>query len=74
MAARTDGNATLSVFEQGQLTSSSEIYCCGTPYERSAFWPHVASFCPECGEVWRREVYDYHFNYLTNAAPFWREP
>jgi hypothetical protein len=69
---RTSGNATLSIFEGSRLVSSSEVYCCGYEGGRSAFWPHFATFCPECGEVWRREVYDYHFTYEPIPWGKWR--
>lgn len=68
---RTNGNATLSIFEAARLASSSEVYCCGYEGGHSAFWPHLAWFCPECGEIWRREVYDYHFTYRPIPPAKW---
>lgn len=70
--SRADGNATLSRFIQDRLTGTEEVYCCGTPTDRSAFWPHRASFCPECGEIWKREVYTYHFSYQPIPHDKWR--
>jgi len=69
---RTSGNATLSTFEGSRLVSTALVYCCGYEGGRSAFWPHRATFCPECGEVWRREVYDYHFDYEPIPSGHWR--
>lgn len=69
---KADGNATLSTFEGNQLVSSETVYCCGYEGGRSAYWPHLATICPECGEVWRREVYTYHFLYQPLVPDRWR--
>jgi len=69
---RTDGNATLSTFEFGVPVAEDRVYCCGTPPGRSAYYPHLAAFCPECGELWRREVYTYHFNYQPIPSGLWK--
>lgn len=69
---RTNGNATLSTFVGGSLVREELVYCAGTPPNRSAYYPHIATFCPECGELWRREVYTYHFDYAPIPWARWR--
>lgn len=70
-----DGNATVSYFEGSQFLGTREVYCCGyasTDGKRhSAYWPHTAYFCPHCGEVWARAVYDHHFAYSPIPAASW---
>ena len=69
------GNATVLYSEGIESIGSREVYCCG--YARgdgkrySAFWPHTAYFCPHCGEIWARAVYDYHFDYQPIPAASW---
>jgi len=69
---KNDGNATLSTFEGDHLISAELVYCCGYEGGRSAFWPHRAWFCPECGTIWRRAVYEYHFSYTPIPSGAWR--
>jgi len=69
---KSSGNATLSTFEDERLASAIEVYCCGAEGGGSAFWPHIAWFCEECGELWKREVYDYHFDYCPRPAGRWK--
>jgi hypothetical protein len=72
LATTRDGTATLTRFRAGQVVGTTRVYCCGTPPDRSAFYPHIASFCPECGEVWQREVYTYDFDYRPIPPGKWR--
>lgn len=67
----TNGHATITTFE-GTHVSTERVYCCGTPPNRSAYYPHVAWFCPECGEVWRRQVYAFEFTYAPLVAEKWK--
>lgn len=70
-----DGNATIMYFEGTSLAGSRESYCCGySPSEGkrvSAYWPHTAYFCPTCGEIWGRAVYDHHFQYDPIPQASW---
>jgi len=69
------GNATVQYFEGGSYVGEREIYCCGyTPSfgERvSAYWPHTAYFCPICGEIWGRAIYQHHFTYSPIPKNSW---
>ena len=71
----SDGSATVLYFEGNSLAGTREAYCCG--YARadgsrhSAHWPNIAFFCPTCGEIWGRAVYDHHFSYQPMAASPW---
>lgn len=67
----TSGQATLSVFQGDRLVRSGERYCAGGREGHSALWPHVAWFCRICGEIWRREVYTYHFDYRPECGDRW---
>lgn len=60
------GGAVIQCFDHNELVGSYSHYCCGFDYagnKYSAWWPHIALFCPECGEIWGRRVYLYEFDY-----------
>lgn len=64
------GHAQVTTFE-GQLVSRERVYCAGTPPEHSCYYPNVSWFCPECGEIWRRQVYTFEFTYRPLVAKKW---
>lgn len=70
-----DGTASVHYFEGNSLVGTREMYCCG--YARSdgkrysASWPNTAYFCPVCGEIWGRAVYDHHFQYSPVTPHNW---
>ena len=70
-----DGNATILYFEYERPVGSRLQYCCGyarSSVERvSAYWPCTAYVCPVCGELWGREVLDYHFQYSPIPKTSW---
>jgi hypothetical protein len=70
-----DGNATVQYFEGSTFIGTREVYCCGYAKSdgtrTSAFWPHTAYFCPHCGEVWARAIYDHHFDYQPIPQASW---
>lgn len=70
-----DGNATILYFEYERPVGSRLQYCCGyapTKGERrSAYWPCTAYVCPICGELWGREILDYHFQYSPIPKTSW---
>lgn len=70
-----DGNATVLYFEGDQLQGSREVYCCGyasSSGERvSAYWPNTAYFCPHCGEIWGRAIFNHHFQYSPIPSSPW---
>jgi len=68
---RTNGNATLTRFSP-EGSSSQQVYCAGTPPNRSAYYPNIAWFCGECGEVWQRDVYVFDFNYHPIPRERWK--
>lgn len=69
------GNATVQYFEGGSYVGEREIYCCGytptTGVSVSAYWPHTAYFCPICGEIWGRAIYQYRFTYSPIPKNSW---
>jgi len=69
---KTNGNAQLYRFVGNALESSERVYCCGTPPERSAYYPNIAWFCGECGEIWRRDVYEFEFHYHPIPRERWK--
>lgn len=70
-----DGNATILYLEYERSVGSRQQYCCGYAHssgERvSAYWPCTAYVCPVCGELWGREVLDYHFQYSPIPKTSW---
>lgn len=60
------GGAVIQCFDHSELVGSYSHYCCGFDNagdKYSAWWPHIALFCPFCGELWGRRVYQYDFDY-----------
>jgi len=69
------GNATVQCFEGSSFAGAYSHYCCGfdkSGDRYSASWPHIAIFCPQCGELWGRRVYLYEFDYQPYLAVPWR--
>lgn len=68
------GNATVQYFEGKSFVGEREVYCCGASMggkSFSAFWPHTAYFCPHCGELWGRAIYQFHFEYFPIPRASW---
>lgn len=65
------GHAQVTTFE-GSDVHSERVYCAGTPPNNSAYYPNVAWFCPECGEIWRRQVYTFEFSYRPLVEEKWK--
>lgn len=69
------GNAILRYFERDQYIGRREVYCCGyapaSGKSVSAYWPNLAYFCPECGEIWARGIYEYGFDYQPIPPSPW---
>lgn len=67
--------ATVMYFEGNRLAGTRETYCCGyapsSDKRVSAYWPNTAYFCPVCGEIWGRAVYDHHFQYRPIPQTPW---
>lgn len=61
------GSATVQYFEGSRYVGDLRHYCAGyrSPGGKlsSCLWPHKAYFCPKCGELWARAVYQYEFDY-----------
>lgn len=69
-----EGNATIQYFEGSRYVGSRQMYCCGAGAEGerfSAYWPHVAFFCPQCGELWGRAIYQREFDYHPRVTAEW---
>lgn len=75
MIMSVDGNATVHYFEGNQFVGSRLAYCCGyatsSDERHSAYWPCTAYFCPHCGEIWGRAVYDFSFTYSPIPSALW---
>ena len=73
--ATSSGNATVLYMEGSRPVGEREVYCCGyspsTGISISAYWPHTAYFCPICGEVWGRAIYQHHFTYSPTSKNSW---
>ena len=74
---QVDGNATILYFDRDQFVGERSLYCCGyataSGERHSAYWPNTAYFCPHCGEIWGRAVYDFKFQYspyIRDNAPW----
>lgn len=68
------GNSTVMYFEGPTFVGSREAYCCAVANGveiASGYWPNTAFFCPTCGEIWARAVYDHHFDYAPKIASPW---
>jgi hypothetical protein len=62
----TSGSVLVHYYVGGTPYGYYRQYCCGfndagTSY--SGYWPHVALFCPQCGDLWGRALFEYNFNY-----------
>lgn len=75
MSPSVDGKAIIRYFEGSSFVGSRESYCCGYAAadgtRSSAYWPNTAYFCPNCGEIWGRAVYDYQFAYQPIPQAPW---
>jgi hypothetical protein len=76
LSPKSTGPATVRYFEGTTFVGSREQYCCGyspagSTEILSAFWPHIAYFCPMCGEIWGREVLDPEFAYSPIPKNLW---
>ena len=75
MTQNPDGNALVIYLENGAPIGTRLQYCCGYANSagdrHSALWPHTAYFCPVCGEIWARVIYDYQFNYVPLVPVSW---
>lgn len=66
-----DGSATVFYSDQGIPVGERRVYCCGASDSGetfSAYWPNTAYFCPACGEIWGRAVYDFEFEYSPRVV------
>lgn len=58
----------------GTILGHRNLYLCGATSAAdrfSAYWPHTAYFCPECGEIWARMEYSYEFDYAPRVKGRW---
>ena len=65
------GNATILYFEAEALVGRQVVYCCGAGNGRSAYYPNLAWFCPVCGQLWARAIYDFVFRYTPIPRTAW---
>ena len=72
---RHQGNSTVQYFEGSAFIGQREMYCYGTRVgggpSLSAYWPHTAFFCPVCGEIWGRAIYQHSFDYQPIPQDSW---
>ena len=74
MAIIHSGNAILQFFEREQYVGEKLVYChgatlAGEPF--SAAFPNLAFFCPECGSLWGRAIYQFQFHYSPRVRLLW---
>lgn len=65
-----DGTATVHYLEHDRPVGTRRAYCCGNG-DHSALWPNIAYFCPTCGTLWAREVFEFHFSYSPRCQLPW---
>jgi len=66
--------STLQVFLAARLLGETSHYCAGFSdggKSYSGFWPHVAFFCTECGELWGRRFYQHPPSYSPLPSAKW---
>lgn len=68
------GIANVLYYAQGSLVGTRRTYCCsasdsGTTF--SAYWPNTAYFCPHCGDIWGRSIYEFQFDYAPRVRVPW---
>lgn len=69
-----DGHALVRYFDHETFSGERRVYCCGAANDRgsfSAYWPHTAYFCPVCGDLWGRAIFDYDFTYEPRISALW---
>jgi hypothetical protein len=68
------GITTVQYFEKDQFIGERTLACGSVSVDGksfSAYWPHIAYFCPSCGELWGREVYQHDFKYTPYVKSSW---
>lgn len=68
------GDAVVTYLEGGHFVGQREHYACSVNIggeSHSAYWPHLAYFCPLCGELWGRALYSYSFDYQPLVDQPW---
>lgn len=70
------GTSVVQFFERdafvGDLQQYSYGYEDGAGRRHSGYWPHVAYFCPTCGELWGRAIATHQFPYKPTLSAQWR--
>lgn len=73
--ALVSGEATLRYFEYEQLVGEERRLCAshttGAGETFSGCYPNTAYFCPVCGNIWGRAVYEFKFDYQPIPAKLW---
>jgi len=65
------GEATILYLEGETPVGRQHVYCCGAGDGRSAYYPNRAWFCPTCGSLWARAIYDFLFSYDPIPRAAW---
>lgn len=69
------GTATITYLERDAFVGTRTTYCGGyrggDGVPRSAYWPHTVYFCPFCGDIWARAIWDKHFDYDPIPPDVW---
>ena len=70
------GTSVVRFFERdvfvGEYEQYSAGYSDGAGKRYSGYWPHVAYFCPTCGELWGRAIITHQFPYKPIPSAQWR--
>lgn len=68
------GNGMIQFFEGTRFVGEQKRYFCGANdggESFSAYWPHTAYFCSQCGEIWGRAICQYGFDYKPRVLAPW---
>lgn len=75
MDSSPDGIATILYLEGEALAGTRSSYLPGyaapSGSRHSCYWPNTAMFCPVCGQIWGRVIYEFHFTYKPLVHSPW---
>ena len=70
------GLSLVQFFERDVFVGELQQYSCGytdgAGQRHSSHWPHLAFFCPACGELWGRAILTHQFSYKPTLSAAWR--
>ena len=70
------GTSIVQFFERDVFVGDLQQYSCGyadgAGRRHSCHWPHIAFFCPSCGELWGRAILTHRFFYNPTIPNAWQ--